>query len=107
MSLDNRGRHLDHLGDLRGVLASGLSQQPVAPAAGVPNYRETRNYLRTIESRYGQDLTSGAGVAAVPSRRAGSLIRAMRDKDGNLVATNLGGRRTRIIRPPASPSRSR
>ena len=62
----------------------------VQRAAGVPRFRETRDYLKRIESVYGSNLDS----ASRRLRAAGSLdrraepIRTQRAEDGSITATN-------------------
>lgn len=74
-------------GDMRLALAAyNAGPEAVERASGVPNYRETLDYLRRIESRYGQTLS----VKAMSSgRQGGGTIVTTRGEDGTLVATNL------------------
>ncbi|HEY3174366.1 MAG TPA: lytic transglycosylase domain-containing protein [Candidatus Polarisedimenticolia bacterium] len=94
-------------GDLKLALAAyNAGPQAVEHAAGVPNYRETRDYLQRIESRYGGNLGPATGegaIGATAPRRANGPIHATRDRDGTIVATNVGGKRGRIVRRPAAP----
>lgn len=97
-------------GDMELALAAyNAGPEAVERAAGVPNYRETRDYLRRIETRYGQDLGAGAGPGATGARapRANGSIHAIRDREGNIVATNLRGTQVRIIRRSTGQARSR
>ncbi len=87
-------------GDLRLALAAyNAGPGAVQRAAGVPRYRETRDYLRRIESAYGSSLESGqrgraAGGAAA---RKADPIRATRGADGSIEATNQKPRTSRRV----------
>ena len=82
-------------GDMRLALAAyNAGPEAVERASGVPNYRETLDYLRRIESRYGQTLS----VKAMSSGRQGSgTIVTTRGEDGTLVATNLRSNGVTVI----------
>jgi len=89
-------------GDLRLALAAyNAGPEAVSKASGIPNYRETRDYIQKIQTRYGRDLGPGDGTSS-PGHTARS-IRTTRDADGNLVATNVGGRRVRVMKRPPAP----
>jgi len=87
-------------GDLRLALAAyNAGPEAVSKASGIPNYRETRDYIQKIEARYGRSLGGAdSGYVGGPPRS----IRATRDADGNIVATNVGGRRVRMLKRPRS-----
>jgi len=92
-------------GDLRLALAAyNAGPEAVAKASGVPNFRETREYLRKIESRYGQKLTTRR---TAEGRAAGwgypASIVAKVDADGHVMVTNARGPTTRVIRKPRKP----
>jgi SLT domain-containing protein len=77
-------------GDMRLALAAyNAGPEAVERASGVPNYRETRDYLQRIESRYGQTLSVKAMRSGRAARPGGGSIVATRGQDGTLVATNL------------------
>lgn len=95
-------------GDLRLALAAyNAGPEAVSKASGIPNYRETRDYIQKIEARYGRDLAHGNGARSwgetVPGSPARS-IRTTRDSEGNLVATNMGGRQVRVMKRPRAAS---
>jgi hypothetical protein len=78
-------------GDLTLALAAyNAGPGAVQRAAGVPRFRETRDYLKRIESAYGSNLDS----ATRRLRAGGSLerraepIRTGRAEDGSITATN-------------------
>jgi soluble lytic murein transglycosylase-like protein len=78
-------------GDMKLALAAyNAGPEAVARASGVPNFAETRDYIRKIEDRYGR--LTGEGVvskdrpAAAPPR--GGPIRAARDREGQVIMTN-------------------
>lgn len=85
-------------GDLRLALAAyNAGPEAVERASGVPNFRETRDYLRRIEARYGV-LSLGApgsGGTRVPGSRSG--IRAVTGENGELTFTNAKGPGLRIV----------
>ena len=91
-------------GDMRLALAAyNAGPEAVSKAAGIPNYRETRDYIQKIEARYGHDLAQGNGAGSWGETVPGSTVRSirtMRDTEGNLVATNMGGRRVRVMKRP-------
>ena len=90
-------------GDLRLALAAyNAGPEAVERASGVPNFRETREYLRKIEARYGA-LASGsdpAGGGTRPFRALPARIRASQDENGETVYTNARGPGLRVITKP-------
>jgi len=80
---------LRYNGDVRLALAAyNAGPEAVERASGVPNYQETRDYLRRIEKRYGQRLTvTGMGYGGLRAPGGGSIV-AQRDATGAIVATN-------------------
>jgi soluble lytic murein transglycosylase-like protein len=90
-------------GDLRLALAAyNAGPEAVERASGVPNFRETRDYLRKIEARYGVLALGGAsgdgGTRAF--RGATARIRAREGDDGTIVYTNARGPGMRVITRP-------
>ena len=91
-------------GDLRLALAAyNAGPEAVERASGVPNFRETREYLRKIEARYGALAPGGdpADGGTRPFRGAlPARIRASQDENGETVYTNARGRGMRVITRP-------
>ena len=86
-------------GDLRLALAAyNAGPEAVERASGVPNFRETRDYLRKIESRYGVLALGGesGGGGTIP-RRVGGAIRTAVGESGEVVYTNARAPGTRVI----------
>jgi soluble lytic murein transglycosylase-like protein len=85
-------------GDLRLALAAyNAGPEAVERASGVPNFRETRDYLRKIEARYGvlsmgPPGSGGTRVAGVPT-----AIRAVAGENGELTWTNSKGKSLRVV----------
>ena len=94
-------------GDLRLALAAyNAGPEAVSKASGIPNYRETRDYIEKIEARYGRVLGPSNGAGFWGATGSGSTVRSIRttrDTRGNLVATNMGGRRVRVMKRAAPP----
>ena len=86
-------------GDLKLALAAyNAGPEAVARASGVPNFRETKDYIRKIESRYGSLTVSGMGAAGgTRDFRSGGSIQSSRDESGALVVTNRRGTGARVI----------
>ncbi len=86
-------------GDLRLALAAyNAGPEAVERASGVPNFRETRDYLRKIEARYGVLALGGAsGGGGTVSRRVGGAIRTAVGDSGEIVYTNARAPGTRVI----------
>jgi soluble lytic murein transglycosylase-like protein len=86
-------------GDLRLALAAyNAGPEAVQRASGVPNFRETRDYLRRIESRYGVlSLGGSQGNGGTRSRSAGTSIRTVVGDDGELTFTNAQGPGLRVV----------
>jgi SLT domain-containing protein len=86
-------------GDLRLALAAyNAGPEAVERASGVPNFQETRDYLRKIEARYGVLALGGAsgGGGTVP-RRVGGAIRTAVGESGEVVYTNARAPGTRVM----------
>ncbi|MBI2682159.1 MAG: lytic transglycosylase domain-containing protein [Acidobacteriales bacterium] len=85
-NVDGGVRHLKNLlenfgGDVSlTVAAYNAGQGAVERHGGVPNYRETRNYVKRVNELYG-----GSGTVKVPGANP---IRMTFDADGNRVFTN-------------------
>ena len=76
-------------GDMKLALAAyNAGPEAVERASGVPNYRETRDYIDRIERRYGQRLTYAAMKSGGLSPVGPTSIQTKRDESGVLVATN-------------------
>ncbi|MGH9867540.1 MAG: lytic transglycosylase domain-containing protein [Candidatus Polarisedimenticolia bacterium] len=90
-------------GDLRLALAAyNAGPEAVERASGVPNFRETREYLRKIEARYGV-LASGGDPGSGgtrPFRARPARIRASQDENGETVYTNARGPGLRVVTKP-------
>ena len=86
-------------GDLRLALAAyNAGPEAVQRASGVPNFRETRDYLRRIESRYGALSLGGPEGNGGTRRRTGGVgIRAVVGQDGELTFTNAQGPGLRVV----------
>lgn len=91
-------------GDLRLALAAyNAGPEAVSRASGIPNYRETRDYIEKIEARYGRVPGPGNGARSWGETVPGGTVRSIRttrDTEGNLVATNMGGRQVRVMKRP-------
>ncbi len=89
-------------GNLRLALAAyNAGPEAVERAGGVPNYRETRTYIRRIEARYGRDLERALGGRATASGLDDGSVRATTDPEGQVLFTNRGASRLTLIRRPA------
>jgi hypothetical protein len=76
-------------GDMKLALAAyNAGPEAVERAAGVPNFPETREYLRRIESRYGQKLAFAAMKPDGPLSAGSGSIQAARDENGVLLVSN-------------------
>lgn len=91
-------------GNMRLALAAyNAGPEAVERASGVPNYTETKEYLRRIEARYGQSLTlSGMGpLGGTVDHRQGGRIEVTRDEEGRIVVTNRRSAGVTIVPRPA------
>jgi soluble lytic murein transglycosylase-like protein len=85
-------------GDLRLALAAyNAGPEAVERASGVPNFRETRDYLRKIEARYGVLSLGPPGTGGTRGPAGATRIRAVADENGELTWTNARGPRLRVV----------
>jgi soluble lytic murein transglycosylase-like protein len=89
-NVDAGVRHFKQLldnynGDVRlGLAAYNAGEGAVARSNGVPRYRETQNYVKSITARAGMSNEPGTTVVG-PSR---TPVKMYRDKDGQIRITN-------------------
>jgi soluble lytic murein transglycosylase-like protein len=95
-------------GDMKLALAAyNAGPEAVARASGVPNFRETRDYLQRIEARYGQKLAFTVMKPGGTARPARSNILTVRDEHGTLMATNRRGMGATIVPNKRKPVMAR
>jgi len=91
----------------RGNLTLALAAYNAGPgavqrAAGVPEYRETQDYIRKIEARYGPLKGAGAAIDEIAGRPTpfSASIRAAQNDEGGIVYTNrpTGKRDGRVVK---------
>ncbi|HKY32018.1 MAG TPA: lytic transglycosylase domain-containing protein [Candidatus Polarisedimenticolia bacterium] len=86
-------------GDMRLALAAyNAGPEAVERASGVPNYRETRDYIKRIEARYGILALGGAAGTGGTMARIPTSISATTGEDGGIVYTNVRGTGMQIVR---------
>ncbi len=95
----------DLLARYRGNMTLALAAYNAGPgavqrASGVPEYRETQDYIRKIESRYGPLPGSGAAMDDIAGRPTpfSASIRPAQDEGGAVVWTNRPKRDGRIVK---------